>query len=230
MLFIALFQKPIFNMKHVTSKTWYWISKICKHLARFLLFGTRKILLLLTGIFRLLITCLALVLRNFLTFNSSSYFFLLLWTLSRHLPPPPQHLTCHSQSNVILMYKLFALHLETSNQRAAVKVHSGDALEWHSEAGACLSSHFWTFSSSCFGHCASRSCHLTFKSPSESREFLQQISLVSLGTPALVSVDSIGVLKQDLTRRCWCLRRWRGRCLVQHPKRVLIVPEAEILV
>ena len=75
MLFIALFQKPIFNMKHVTSKTWYWISKICKHLARFLLFGTRKILLLLTGIFRLLITCLALVLRNFLTFNSSSYFF-----------------------------------------------------------------------------------------------------------------------------------------------------------
>ena len=129
------------------------------------------------------------------------------------------------------MYKLFALHLETSNQRAAVKVHSGDALEWHSEAGACLSSHFWTFSSSCFGHCASRSCHLTFKSPSESSEFLQQISLVSFGNACIgVRWHHIGVLKQDLTRRCWCLRRWRGRCLVQHPKRVLIVPEAEILV
>ena len=182
MLFIALFQKPIFNMKHIASKTWYWISKICKHLAGFLLFGTRKILILLTGIFRLLITCLALVLRNFLTFILPSIF-LLLWTLSRHLPP--QHLTCHSQSNVILMYKLFALHLETSNQGAAVKVHSGDALEWHSEAGACLSSHFWTFSSSCFGHCASRSCHLTFKSPSESSEFLQQISLVSFGNACI---------------------------------------------
>ena len=67
--------------------------------------------------------------------------------------------------------------------------------------------------------------------------FTTDITCVLWETPALVSVDiilvsvdSIGVLKQDLTRRCWCLRRWRGRCLVQHPKRVLIVPEAEILV
>ena len=67
-------------------------------------------------------------------------------------------------------------------------------------------------------------------SPHIQKQWVFKTDITCVLWPALVSVDSIGVLKQDLTRRCWCLRRWRGRCLVQHPKRVLIVPEAEILV
>ena len=238
MLFIALFQKPIFNMKHVTSKTWYWISKICKHLAGFLLFGTRKILLLLTGIFRLLITCLALVLRNFLTFNSSSYFFffyeflqdifllLILLNIS-HATPSQMRFSCTSFLPCILRHQtkeLLSKFIQVTPLSDTLKLeHVCHLTSELSPPHALAIVHL--------GVVISHS-----KAPLRAVSFYNRYHLCPLATPALVSVDgilvsvdSIGVLKQDLTRRCWCLRRWRGRCLVQHPKRVSAGPEAEIL-